>query len=112
MFALRCPDGKRRSSSYPRSHNGLPEPEYNKGLAEFDHAVHQCIDNGGDALVVLVETFAKRRIYFSYVRPDSNVETRLAALANKYPQHAIEVGPLRSDPDWEAYGHYRKTFPW
>ncbi len=37
--------------------NGLPVATYNDALADFDHAVHGAIEQGGVGLAVLVETF-------------------------------------------------------
>jgi Family of unknown function (DUF695) len=91
--------------------NGMPEAEYNEGLAAFDHEMHQCLEGDGDGLVVLVETLSGRRIYFSYVRPGIDVDARLDALKAKYPQHALR-SKAAEDTEWEAYEHYHKLFPW
>ena len=91
--------------------NGLPEAEYNNQLAEFDDEVHRCLEGDGDGLVVLVETFSGRRIYFSYVRSDANVDGRLEKLKARFPQHTLR-SKASDDGDWEAYEHYRKLFPW
>jgi hypothetical protein len=91
--------------------NGLPESEYNQSLAEFDHAVHEFIESEGSGLVVLVETFAGKRTYYTYVGAAATFKSRFEKLKETYPRNVIHV-EYREDPLWETYELYRKLFPW
>jgi hypothetical protein len=91
--------------------NGLPESEYNQSLAQFDDRVHELIEAEGKGLVVLVETFAGRRIYYCYVEPSATFKVRYGELKKGYPQHNLEIG-FNEEPDWSTYALYHRLFPW
>ena len=91
--------------------NGLPKDAYNESLAGFDHDVHVLAERDGDGLVVLVETFAGKRIYYTFVADEARLRSRFDELCAKYPNHTlgVEVGPAAN---WKFYSGYRKQFPW
>ena len=91
--------------------NGLPEDDYNHALAKFDLAVLQMIEARGDGLVVLVETFSGRRIYYAYVDSTSTFKERFTKLTEKYPQHHLTVSNC-IDTEWKTYKVYHDLFPW
>ncbi|MGC4031895.1 MAG: DUF695 domain-containing protein [Tepidisphaeraceae bacterium] len=91
--------------------DGLPTPKYNDSLSAFDHELHQCVEDGGEGLVVIVETLGGQRVYFSYAQSDAKIDIKLNKLAEKYPQHTLKI-VARPDNKWEAYEHYRALFRW
>jgi len=91
--------------------NGLPEDEYNHSLAAFDRAVHRFIEGEQRGLVVIVETYAGKRIYYCYVDATATFKDRYAKLKAEYPVHKLTIGHCE-EPTWETYELYRKLFPW
>jgi len=91
--------------------NGLPEPDYNETLADFDHAVHQTLEKGGDGLVLIIETFGGNRTYYACVA-DVDVQARwLNSLSAKFPEHELTASSKR-DGAWRFYRRYREDFKW
>jgi hypothetical protein len=91
--------------------NGLPEAEYNDSLRTFDHDVIEFIECEGEGIVVVIETFAGKRHYYSYVDAAATFKARFEQLKSRYPQHDLTVGH-GMDPEWSGWETYRKLFPW
>jgi hypothetical protein len=93
------------------SANGLPEPNYNDSLAEFDHDLHATIERDGEGLVVVVETFSGKRNYFAYITDVARLRARVEQFQLLHPQSPLNMrsGP---DPEWKWYNSYRQRFPW
>src|SRR5262245_28669611 len=91
--------------------NGLPDPDYNEGLAEFDHEVISSLQGEGKGIVALVETFAGKRTYYAYVADPGFAAVAVERLRHSYPQHQLEAR-TRHDPNWGLYADYRSRWPW
>jgi hypothetical protein len=90
---------------------GLPEASYNDQLADFDQDVLTFVERGGDALVVLVETFSGKRNYYAYVADDDRLKARVDELCAKFPEHSLSVRG-GADAEWKLFNDYRRRFPW
>jgi len=95
--------------------SGLPEPDYNESLADFDHELITAFDAPFSGITVLIETFGGRRTYYIYVSADAPIESMRQSFATQYPQHKLDW-KLRDDPGWkfirgysEEYNFYRKA---
>jgi hypothetical protein len=90
--------------------NGLPVPDYNDLLAEFDVAVVQAVAQGDAGLIVLVETFGGRRNYYAYVAAPDHAESAVDSLRKRFPEHQLSLAG-RMDSEWRFLNQYRKLFP-
>ncbi len=91
--------------------NGLPEPDYNDLLAEFNLAIVEAVDQHDAGLTVLVETFGGRRNYYAYVAAADHAESAVDSLRKRFPEHQLSLAG-RMDGDWRFLNDYRKAFPW
>ncbi len=89
--------------------SGLPEPEYNRSLLDFDGVVVELFEESGDGYAVLVETFAGKRIYYFYVSSETDVQSRFDTLAGNFPEHELAL-EQRSDSDWSFLKRYAEGF--
>ena len=87
--------------------NGLPEPTYNRGLADFDAAVWSAFSMPLTGVPVLIETFGGRRIYYFYVLPDTDVSAVIARLAKAFPGEKL-TGKVKVDSEWKFLASYSK----
>jgi hypothetical protein len=90
--------------------NGLPEKDYNGGLAELDHELLTAFDAGPLGVPVLVETYAGERCYYFYVAANVDVSAVISAIALRYPQERLSSS-TRPDTSWQfiekyAQGHF------
>jgi uncharacterized protein DUF695 len=90
-----------------RMPNGLPDPDYNDGLAEMDHEVVTAFDADQMGVAALVETCAGKRTYYIYVTADADVSNALSAVARRYPDERLSWS-FRSDPEWTFIQRYAK----
>lgn len=91
--------------------DGLPEPDYNDALADFDAHVIEAVEESARGLVALVETFQGERTYYAYAAAGGHSNRVVAELAGRYPQHRLRAfGGL--DPDWNLWNDYRTRWPW
>jgi hypothetical protein len=77
--------------------NGLPEKNYNGGLAELDHELLTAFDAGPMGVPALVETYAGERCYYFYVAANVDVSGVISAIALRYPQERLSSS-TRPDP--------------
>jgi hypothetical protein len=87
--------------------NGLPEPDYNDGLASFDHELIAALEAEG-GLCVVVETLAGRRSYYAYTKTTDDTLAKLRKLCASSGA-SCEV-KSRRDADWTLYETYRQQF--
>jgi len=89
--------------------NGLPEDEYNAGLADFDDEVVSYFRNRKQGTTVLVETFSGNRKYYIYVAPDADIDKAKAHFKQNYSTHNLSW-LIKNDPDWKFIKSYAKEF--
>jgi len=89
--------------------NGLPEPDYNSSLLDFDQELIATVQESGFGLVVLVETFGGRRIYYFYVSPEFQIEQCKHDISVKYPQQQLEWS-IHDDKDWNFIREYADKY--
>ena len=85
--------------------NGLPEPEYNESLFDFDDQLVGALENGRAGVTVLVETFGGKRTYYMYAKSDFAPELLERELDNNFPEHQIEIGS-KTDKEWSVIKRY------
>ena len=91
--------------------NGLPENDYNDSLAQFDFDLQAAVSGANEAIVILVETFSGKRIYYACVADMSSLQDCIEPIRASYPQHTITV-TVREYHAWKFYNSYRQDFPW
>lgn len=96
--------------SHVRS-NGLPESDYNDGLDDFDHEVHQAFERDSIGLVMIVETFGGKRCYYALTRSIEEAESALKGLVDRYSEHKLTFG-TKPDRSQSFYRRYRDDFKW
>jgi len=89
--------------------SGLPEPDYNDSLADFDHDLVNAFEPSASGMTVLIETFGGRRNYYIYVSADAPVEDVKNQLSTKYRQHELEWS-LRDDAGWKLIRRYSEEY--
>lgn len=81
--------------------NGLPEPEYNRNLLEFDHDIRTTVEQGEFGITVLIETFCGKRHYYIYVASENSPEEALAGFMKLHPTEKISwASPAGSRMDF------------
>jgi hypothetical protein len=78
--------------------NGLPEPDYNDTLADFDDDVCRYLSTLDQGKIVLIETFGHQRSYYAYCASDVSLETVKEYFANRYPNFRLEYFE-KNDPN-------------
>jgi hypothetical protein len=86
--------------------NGLPDPDYNDGLAGLDQDLVAAFGDMG--VPVLVETFGGKRTYYFYVSADVDAPAVISSIAKRYPAEQVSwrVG---SDPAWSFIRKFSST---
>jgi hypothetical protein len=90
-----------------RKPDGLPEPDYNHGLAGMDHELIVAFDVDRMGVPVLVETFGGKRHYYFYVAADTDVPAVISAVASRYPKERLSW-TVRPDPKWGFIEKYAR----
>ena len=91
--------------------DGMPEPDYNAELAEFDNAVHAFLEDNSDGMIMIVETFGGERSYHAGVIDEQTLQRWFAGLSKRFPEHDLSV-KFRSDAALSFYRSYRRDFKW
>jgi hypothetical protein len=81
--------------------NGLPDPDYNDGLLEFDRTLQNSFQDRSVGRTVLIETFAGKRNYYAYVASENLVRERVAVLQRQFPTEKLS---------WKAYPDEKWSF--
>jgi hypothetical protein len=92
-----------------REPNGLPEADYNHGLAGMDNELIVAFDVDRMGVPVLVETFGGKRHYYFYVAADADVAAVISAVARRYPEERLSWS-VRSDPKWGFISKYATEY--
>ena len=91
------------------SPNGLPEPEYNDGLLNFDSDIRAAFERDQIGQTVLIETFAGKRKYYIYVAPEIRVDEKIAPISQRYPHERLSWS-VHPDSEWNFIKSYAKEF--
>lgn len=89
--------------------NGLPEPDYNDGLLQFDSDIRAEFEEGEKGQTVLIETFGGKRKYYIYLMSESQVDEKIASVAKRYPSERL-AWSVHSDAEWNFIRQYTKEF--
>ncbi len=89
--------------------SGLPESVYNSGLEDFDHQMTALFSEHEYGLTLLVETFAGKRTYYSYVKPEAPVQDLVEAVRSAHPGHELVV-ETELDPGWRLIRGYSSDY--
>jgi hypothetical protein len=90
-----------------RKPNGLPDADYNDGLAEMDQELVTNFDVDRIGVPVLIETFGGKRNYYFYVATDADVPAVISAVARRYPDERLSW-LVRPDPEWSFIEKYAR----
>ena len=77
------------------SSDGLPDKEYNEGLADFDDDIISFAENNNFGLIVLVETFSGNRSYYMYVIDDFSLSAFGDYIDKQYPDQQVKLDERR-----------------
>lgn len=89
--------------------SGLPSPDYNESLADFDDAASRLFSSESEGAVVLIETFGGRRSYYAYASPETDVDAAVDCLTQRYSGLRLDHS-VRSDPDWGFIRGYAAAY--
>jgi 4-hydroxyphenylpyruvate dioxygenase-like putative hemolysin len=84
--------------------DGMPEPDYNDSLFQFDGELIRELECNG--LVVLVETYAGKRIYYAYVIDEVSSKERAISVLTTFGHLSEASFRGGADPDWKFYTRY------
>jgi hypothetical protein len=84
--------------------DGLPESSYNKSLAAFDHHMCSFFDTGNEGMILLIETFAGKRIYYYYTLPHLAINDQIEEAKSNY-KVSLNIF-VRNDEDWTFVKEY------
>jgi len=90
-----------------RRPDGLPDLDYNHGLAGMDHELITAFDVDNMGSPVLVETFGGKRLYYFYVLADTDVPAIISVIARRYPEERLSWS-VRPDPEWRFIQRYAR----
>jgi hypothetical protein len=88
-----------------RKPNGLPEDDYNHGLASMDHELVCAFDVDRMGVPALVETFGGKRNYYFYVVADADVPTTISRIAHRCSSEQL-TWSVRPDSGWDFITKY------
>ncbi|MEQ8766700.1 MAG: DUF695 domain-containing protein [Planctomycetota bacterium] len=91
--------------------NGLPRPDYNKSLMDFDEAVHELLEANALGKMMIVETFGGRRAYYACVKNEAAHRAWCDSVRQQYPEHELQ-SRFRFDRAASFYRKYRAEFGW
>jgi hypothetical protein len=91
------------------SPNGLPKPEYNDELFNFDRDIRAALEAQGNGLTVLIETSGGKRRYYFYAADGTNVAQKLTALSLTYPNEKVSWSS-HNDAKWNFIRQYAKEY--
>jgi hypothetical protein len=89
--------------------NGLPDPDYNDALMQFDKDIRQAFEGAGTGLTVLIETFGGKRKYYIYAEESVTGSEALSSLSRSSPHERLSCSVHR-DETWSFLAGYSKEF--
>lgn len=69
--------------------DGRPEPAYNESLIDFDCEITSAFNSRQRGIPVLVETFGGKRIYYFYIKPDTDLSAVIQPIADRHPSEKL-----------------------
>ncbi len=85
--------------------NGLPESEYNKSLEDFDHKMCSLFENSTHGIIILIETFAGKRIYYFYVTETIDISTITDKIKKQFLDYELDM-TIKNDENWGLLTEY------
>jgi Family of unknown function (DUF695) len=79
--------------------NGLPEPDYNMSLIDFDGEMTDLFDRDNEGLIFLIETFGGERNYYYFISDSVDYENKIEELTNNNKDIELETHS-HADNDW------------
>jgi hypothetical protein len=92
-----------------RKDNGLPEEDYNLGLANMDRALITAFDVDFMGVPALIETFGGERNYYFYVSEETDVSNIISSMSHLYPSEKLSL-KVKRDADWSFIEKYAKEY--
>ena len=89
--------------------NGLPDPDYNDTLVDFDLTLIDAMKDDGVGSPVLIETFGGKRIYYYYVTDEVAAQIRFWAIRRRFTEEELAF-ECRPDPEWGFIHSYAKDY--
>ena len=87
--------------------DGLPYPDYNETLADFDHEILNYLGERRIGCPVLIETFGHKRNYYFYCHGSASPEEMRVHFDQRYPNMRLEISK-RADPGAKFIRQYAK----
>lgn len=89
---------------------GLPEPDYNDTLLEFDRELCSLFKNRSNGLIFLIETFGGKRNYYFYTAPNFEIIPLVEEIATR---HHVQLNvTVREDVEMNFVDDYPfKLYP-
>lgn len=84
--------------------DGMPDPDYNEQLFNFECELFCKLEVNGK--VILVETFAGKRIYYAYVENEAESKARASEVLTKFGLTLETSFRGGADPHWKFYSQY------
>jgi hypothetical protein len=89
--------------------NGLPDPDYNDSLFQFDSDIRSAFEKRNCGRAVLIETFSGKRHYYIYVANKIDINETLSDIRRGNPDEQL-TWIVRPDPEWHFIRHYSQQF--
>ncbi len=89
--------------------NGLPEHDYNESIESLDVSLTAAFEDESLGLIALIETFAGKRTYYTYVAPSFVVEDYIREVKIRFPEENLTF-EVDNDPTWRLFKGYAADF--
>lgn len=89
--------------------NGIPDPDYNRSLEPLGMTLTEAFEDESEGLIALIETFAGKRTYYTYLAPSFVVEDYISIVTMGYPQEDLTY-EVDNDPNWRLIKGYAADF--
>jgi hypothetical protein len=90
------------------SSDGLPDPDYNDKLLQFDSDIRSAFEEKNIGCAVLIETFGGKRRYYIYFGK-ADIDAALSKVRRDNPDEKLSW-LTRPDPDWNFIRQYGQKF--
>jgi len=85
--------------------NGIPDPDYNESLGEFDNQMTRLLRQENEGVIALVETFGGERNYYYFVTDKIDYEEKIKRIKETNKDVELEIHS-RTDKDWDFIKQY------
>jgi hypothetical protein len=89
--------------------NGLPDPDYNDSLFQFDSDIRSAFEERNCGCAILIETFGGKRRYYIYVLSTIDIAETLSSIRRGNPNEQL-TWIVRPDPEWDFIHKYSQQF--